>query len=540
MQSLENNGFTLNRRRFIELIGVSAASFGLIGAAGCSNASSPASGGAADTIIYGQGADPRSLDPAYFDDGESAKVGANIYEGLYQYGAKDTKVSPNLAQALPDISADGKVYTIKLHEGITFHDGTEFNADAVKASIERQLAPNRNANMAYATFLFGDESIGTGVEKIETPDKTTVVITLRTPSTPFVKNLAMAVGAPIVSPAAVAKAGQGNPIDPPVGTGPYQFVNWTKGTSVTLKAFDKYWNKDEAPKTENLIFKIIPENNTRVTALLNGECDIIDGIDLSSTDVITQGGYELFSEDGMNINYLAMNTQNGQTTDPDVRRAIAQSVNVDELVKAIYGSYATPANSVMPLFMAPYDKDIKQTSYDPDAAKQTFADKGITQLACITYSNPRSYNPKGGQVLAETIQGYLEKVGVKLNITTYDWTTYKTKVQTDPFEVCFYGWNGDNGDPDNFMNLLSDPDPAANVAHFKDADYNALIAKGLAEPDGANRDDIYKQCEEVVAQKQPWMLISHAKNLCGVSPKIENFYYHPTGVVFMKGVTKKA
>ena len=536
-----------SRRQFMELLGVSAAGFGLVSMAGCGGgddakkdegADAPAGGGAADTITYSLTADPRAVDPAYFDDGESAVVSCNMYEGLYQYGKTDAKVSPCLAKDLPEISDDGLVYTIKLNEGIKFHDGTDFNAEAVKKSIERQLEPNRNSDMPYASFVFGEEEVGNGVETVEAVDDYTVKITMRAASAPFVKNLAMALASPIVAPSAIEAATDGQAITNPVGTGPYKFVDWTKGASVTLVANEDYWG--EAPKTKNLVFKIIAEGNTRLTSLMNGECDIISSVDPSSADQVTSNGFELFSEDGMTINYMAFNTETGKCTDQEVRKAVAQAINVEEMVKSIYGEYATVANSVMPTWMAPYAKDVKQTAYDPEAAKKTLADKGITSLQCITYTTARPYNQKGGSDLANMIQGYLSAVGVELSITQYDWTTYKTKVQTDPYDICFYGWTGDNGDPDNFMNLLADTNWSMNVAHFQDDEYKALIAEGLKTPDGDARDAIYLQCEEMVAEKQPWVLISHSKNLLGYSPKVKDFYYHPTGVVFFKGVSKEA
>ena len=536
-----------SRRQFMELLGVSAAGFGLVSMAGCGGgddakkdegADAPAGGGAADTITYSLTADPRAVDPAYFDDGESAVVSCNMYEGLYQYGKTDAKVSPCLAKDLPEISDDGLVYTIKLNEGIKFHDGTDFNAEAVKKSIERQLEPNRNSDMPYASFVFGEEEAGNGVETVEAVDDYTVKITMRTASAPFVKNLAMALASPIVAPSAIEAATDGQAITNPVGTGPYKFVDWTKGASVTLVANEDYWG--EAPKTKNLVFKIIAEGNTRLTSLINGECDIISSVDPASADQIVDNGFELFSEDGMTINYMAFNTETGKCTDQEVRKAVAQAINVEEMVKSIYGDYATVANSVMPTWMAPYTKDVKQTAYDPEAAKKTLADKGITSLQCITYTTARPYNQKGGSDLANMIQGYLSAVGVELSITQYDWTTYKTKVQTDPYDICFYGWTGDNGDPDNFMNLLADTNWSMNVAHWQDDEYKALIAEGLKTPDGDARDAIYLQCEEMVAEKQPWVLISHSKNLLGYSPKVKDFYYHPTGVVFFKGVSKEA
>ena len=361
---------------------------------------------------------------------------------------------------------------------------------------------------------------------------------MRAASAAFVKNLAMALASPIVSPTAADAATPGQPIQEPSGTGPFKYVDWTKGASVTLVANDEYWG--DAPKIKNLVFKIIAEGNTRLTSLMNGECDIVSSVDPASADQITSNGFELFSEDGMTINYMAFNTESDICKDQEVRKALAQAINVEEMVKSIYGDYATVANSVMPTWMAPYTKDVKQTAFDPEAAKKTLADKGVTSLQCITYTTARPYNQKGGQDLANMIQGYLANVGVDVSITQYDWTTYKTKVQTDPYDICFYGWTGDNGDPDNFMNLLADTNWSMNVAHFQDEEYKELIAEGLKTPDGPERDAIYLKCEEMVAEKQPWVLISHSKNLLGINPKVQNFYYHPTGVAFFKGVSKEA
>lgn len=543
--------YSFSRRRFLGLLGASAASFGLVSMAGCSGGeksegegggeAAEGGSGIAESITYAQSADPRALDPAFFDDGESAKVAANIFEGLYRFGDTDTTVVPCLAAELPEISEDGLEYTIKLREGVKFHDGTDFNSAAVVTSIERQLEPNRTSDMPYASFVFGEEAAGTGVASLEAVDDYTVKITLRAANTAFEKNLAMALAAPIVCPTCLEAAGGNVGEDPTgAGTGPYKFVSWTKQSNVTLEANEEYWDTENMPKTKNVVFRIIPENNTRVTALTNGEVDIIDGVDLASVDQITNNGYELFAEDGMTINYMAFNTDSGVCTDKEVRKAIAQAVNVEELVKTVYGDYATVATSVMPFFMAPYVEDIKQTEYDPEAAKATLAAKGVTELACMTYTNSRPYNTKGGSELARLIQGYLQEVGVTVNITEYDWTTYKTKCQTDPYDICFYGWNGDNGDPDNFMNLLADSNWSMNVARWNNQEYKDLIAQGVTLPDGEERNAIYHQCEEMVAEEQPWLLISHSQNLCGYSPKVHDFYYHPTGVVFMKGVTKDA
>ncbi len=533
----------ISRRRFLQAMGVVGASsaFALAGC-GAQRASDQAAGstsgegGIADTITFAQGADPRGLDPAYVDDGESAKIMCNIYDTLLRYDTESCDVVAGLAE-MPEVSEDGLTYTFKLHEGVKFHDGTDCNAAAVKASIDRQLEPARTEDMPYASFVFGSEDSGAGVASVEAPDDTTLVITLRAASTPFIKNMAMALAAPIVAPSAI-DAGDSN--ENPIGSGPYKFVSWSKGENVVLEANEDYWDEEHMPQTKNVIFRFIAENSSRVTALNNGEVDIIDGIDASVVPTITDAGNELFDEDGMNINYMAFRNDSGAFTDVEARRAFCQAVNVEEMVQSLYGDYAGVATSVMPLWMAPYDEDIEQTAYDPEAAKEKFAELGITSCTMLTYTNPRPYNSIGGQALAEAIQGYLADAGVDMDIVSYDWTTYQTKVETDAFDCCLYGWVGDNGDPDNFMNLLADENVSMNVGRYRSDAYNALIQQGLATPEGDERDEIYKQCEQMVADEMPWMLISHSKNLAGYSPKVKGFFYHPTGVVHMEGVTKSA
>ncbi|MCL2137102.1 MAG: ABC transporter substrate-binding protein [Coriobacteriia bacterium] len=529
----------IGRREFLKYLGVAVAAVGATSLVACKNDDEDVNGeaesGIADTLIYAQGAEPRALDPAYFDDGESAKPAGNIYEGLYKYGDRDTTVLPCLATDFPDISDDGLTYTITLREGVKFHDGTDFNADAIVASWERQLEPMLDPDMPYATFVFGEEAIESGLTEIEVVDEYTVKLTMRAPSTAFLKNMAMTLAAPIASPTAL-EANNNNISEKPCGTGPYKFESWIKEDSVMLTAFDDYWDTDNQAKTKNIIFKVIPENNTRVTALLNDEVDIIDGVDVGMADQILKSGYTLFAEDGMTINYMAFNNDSGVCTDVEVRRAICQAIDVDELVFTLYGEYATVANSVMPHFMAPYDKDIPRIEFDPEAAREILSDKGVTKLSCISYENPRPYNARNGAVLAETIIGYLNAIGIEVDIATYNWTDYKSKVQTEAFDFCFYGWTGDNGDPDNFMNLLADSNWAMNVGRFNDADYKALIKEGLETPEGPDRDAVYQKCEEMVAEKRPWLVLSHSKNLVGLNPKVVNFYYHPTGSAFMKTV----
>ena len=497
----------------------------------CGSGDKSASGGksrAQDTIIYAQGTDPRGLDPALVDDGESAKIMVNIYEGLLKYNKDSTEVEPSLAESW-DVSPDGLSYTFHLKKGVKFQDGTDFNAEAVKFNIDRQLAPKVTEDMAYAGFVFGS------VKDVEVIDENTVKINMTAPSTPFLNNLAMCLGAPMVSPKAL-QDNNNNVNEHPVGTGPYTFVSWTKGQNIVLKRNDDYWGTKAL--TTNVIFKFIPDNSARVVALNNGEADIIDGIDATVVKQIEDSGNKIYKAPGMNINYMAYNTTRAPFNDAKVRTAISQAINVPELVKSLYQGYAEPATSVLPTFMPGFDSSIAQAKFDQAAAKAALAAAGVTKLHIITYTNPRPYNTANGQALAESIQGYLKSVGVEASIDAFDWTTYKQKLKAGDYDICFYGWIGDNGDPDNFMNLMADKDPSMNVSRYDNAAYKDLIAKGLITPNGDERNKIYTDLEKMAAQEAVWLPISHATTLVGYRGNVKDFNYHMTGVVFLSEATK--
>lgn len=474
-----------------------------------------------ETLIFAQGAEPRGLDPALVDDAESGKVIFVIYEGLLKYASDSTKVEPSLAKSW-DVSPDGLSYTFYLQEGVKFHDGTDFNAEAVKFNIDRQIPPLVTEDMAYGSFVYGS------VKDVEVVDDYTVKINLTAPNTAFLANLAMVMAAPMVSPKALAD-NNNNVNEAPVGTGPYKFVSWAKDENIVLERNEDYWGTKAL--TKNVIFKFIKDNSARVVALNNGEADMIDGIDATVVDQITGAGNEIFKAGGMNINYMAYNTSKAPFNDANLRRAISQAINVPELVESLYKGYSEPATSILPTFMNGYDASISQVAYDPAAAEKALKDAGITSVKIMTYTNPRPYNTATGQSLAEAIQGYLSKVGVTATIDSYDWTTYKEKLKAMDYDICFYGWIGDNGDPDNFMYLLAHEDVTMNVALYKNKEFNSLLAKGLTIPEGADRNAVYTQLEKIAAEDAPWLPISHAETLAAYRPNVQNFSYHVTGVV---------
>ena len=350
----------------------------------------------------------------------------------------------------------------------------------------------------------------------------------------------MSLAAPIVSPAAVQKYGS-KFIENPVGTGPFKFVKWDKGQDVTLVRNDNYWGTKA--NVSKLVYKITAENSVRASELITGSTDAMDGVDPNDIKKLESSGMKIYKSKGMNINYMAFNCSRAPFNDPKLREAVSHAINRDELVKYLYQGYSEVANSPLPSFIPGYNKTVQPYKYDPELAKSMLKDAGKSNLKIkiITYSNPRPYNPVNGQKLAEAVQNYLSKVGITADIAVYPWTEYKTKAAQGEGDIMFYGWTGDNGDADNFLSLFdsSQIQSTLNAAKYSNPQVDALLAQGRTLPNGDARNKVYQQVQDIVAKDAPWLPISYADDLLAYSPKVTGLSYHPTGVIFFKGVDKK-
>ena len=489
------------------------------------------------TIVFAQGSDPRGLDPAYVDDGESAKVIVNILENLVRYKEDSTEIQPWLATDW-EMSPDGKGWTFKLRKGVKFHDGTPFNAEAVKFSVERQLPPNRTDDMPYASFTFGP------VDRVEVVDEYTVKFVLKEPYAPFLANLAMCLAAPIVSPTAVKKYGD-DFIEHPVGTGPYRFVKWDKGQQIVLERNPDYWG--EPPKADKVVFKFTKENSVRASELITGAIDAMDGVDPNDVKKLEDNGIKVIKDPGMNINYFAFFCDRPPFNNPKLRQAVSMAINRERLAKYLYQGYAQVANGPLPSFMPGYDPNLKPLPYDPERAKALLRECGYTEakplkITLLAYTNPRPYNPVGGDKLAAAIQADLMKVGIQSEIKTYPWKEYKDAVFKAQDGHCFvYGWIGDNGDPDNFLSLFDSREiqSSLNAAKYGNPRVDELLVKGRRTLDPAERAKIYSELQKIVLEDAPWVFLTHATSMAAYRPEVCNFKLHPTGVIWFDDVYKE-
>lgn len=500
--------------------------------AGCGGAKSTS--GNNNVLVFAQGSDPRGLDPAYVDDGESYKIMSQIFEGLVRYKAGSTEIQPALATEW-STSADGKEWTFKLRKNVKFHDGTPFNAQAVKFSFERQLPPNRKDDMPYAEFVFD------GVKSVEVVDDYTVKIVLENPSAAFLANMAMGLAAPIVSPEAVKKYGD-KFIENPVGTGPYKFVKWEKGQMIELAAFDGYWG--DKPKMAKAIYKFTKENSVRASDLATGSTDIMDGVDVNDLKMLQDKGMKIVKEPGMNINYMGFFTNKKPFDNLKLRQAISMAINRQYLVDYLYQGNAQLPNSLLPSFIPGYSKDVKPYGYNPEEAKKLLAEAGYPngfEFTAITYSNPRPYNPVNGEKLAAAIQADLAKIGVTMNIKSYPWKEYKQVLFNAEGDAYFYGWIGDNGDADNFLMLLDSAQikGSLNASKYSNPALDKMLAEGRTTMDPAKRAAIYADAQKLIMADAPWVFLSHSIDMAAYRPNVKGFSLHPTGTHWLNIVSKE-
>ena len=444
---------TINRRDFLRLSGAGLAGVALVGIAGCGGGGTiGGGGGGSSTFVFGRGADSVGLDPINVTDGESLRATRQIFDGLLRFEPGSFDVAPALATEIPKPENGGRTYTLKLRDGVKFHDGTEFNADAVKFNFDRwrdtknpyhKGGGSNTSDFAYYVGQFGGFDDDSVIESVDVLDEYTVRFNLKEPQGPFVKNLTMSPFA-IASPAAIKK-NVDNFWQEPVGSGPYKFVTWERNSQVRVKANDDWWGSSlpanqgyGGPHTKQVVIKTIPDNTQRVAALTGNQLNAADGLvpdDVPSVE--EQEGFAVKFRPPNTIGYLAMNNEKDPFDDPRVRQAFNYAINIPQIVESVLRGQGEVASNYFPSLLPYFDDSIKPYPYDPDKAKQLLKDAGAANLKTDLWYMPipRPYMPDAKSV-AQVMQQNLQKVGVSAKLVTYEWATYLTKTgQRGAFDV---------------------------------------------------------------------------------------------------------
>lgn len=492
------------------------------------------------TLVFGRGGDSTSLDPSRTTEGETFKVTKNIFETVVDFEEGGTEIVPGLATDW-DVSDDGLTYTFNLEEGITFHDGTDFNADAVVKNFERWAGGDAELFPYYNSMFGGFEGDeGHVIESVKAEDDSTVVFTLTRPQAPFLKNLAMDMFA-IASPTAFNEQGDDDFERNPVGTGPFKFVEWKPNDSITVEKNEDYW-QDGLPKLDKVIFQSIPDNSARLNALLSGEIDLADGINPSdATSIEDNPDLQLIERPSMNVGYLGLTVTREPFDKVEVRQAMNHAIDKQAIIDAFYEGRAEIAVNPMPSSIEGYNEEIEGYDYDPEKAKELLKEAGLEdgfEMELWAMPVPRPYMPDG-QKIAEVIQKNLADINVKAEIVSHEWATYLELAEKGDADAFMLGWTGDNGDPDNFLYVLLDEDNIGsnNYTYFKNDETHDLFIEAQQEIDQDKRNEMYKEAQEILHEEAPWVPIAHSTPLLGASEDLSGLVPHPTGSDLLSEVT---
>ncbi|MFP5252371.1 MAG: ABC transporter substrate-binding protein [Actinomycetes bacterium] len=516
---------------------------------GCAESERSSDGDAGDagasggTFVFAGSAEPVTLDPAFASDGESFRVARQMYEGLVGTEPGTADPAPLLAKSW-EVSEDGLTYDFTLETGVKFHDGTDFNAEAVCWNFDRWYNLPESAQTDDLTYYYGkimrgfatgdraDDALYGGCTA-DGEDK--VQIELTAPFAGFISALSLPAFS-MQSPAAHEEFQDDSASDPrtteystahPTGTGPFQFESWERGDRITLARFDDYWG--EPAKIDEAIVVAIADAKARATALENGEIDGFDLVGPADLKPLEEAGFQIVNREPFNVLYLAFNQAQKPLDDLKVRQAIAHAINKDEVVSASLPEGSQTAIEFMPPVVNGYTEDVKKYEYDPEKSKQLLEDAGAAG-ATIEFNYPtdvsRPYMPSPEDTF-NVIRSQLQAVGLKIKPVANKWDPdYLDKILgTKDHGIHLLGWTGDYNDSDNFLGVFFGS-PTAEWGFENQELFDALKeARGL--PTVEEQKSAYEQINKDVMEFLPGVPLAHPVPSLAFAPEVKGYQQSP-------------
>jgi peptide/nickel transport system substrate-binding protein len=508
-------------------------------------------GNTGGTLVFGSSADPVILDGAFVSDGESLRPIRQIFETLVTTKEGGTDIVPLLAKTWTP-SDDGLEWTFDLQTGVKFHDGTDFNAEAVCTNFDRWynftgVLQSASVSYYYQTVFGGyktndDPNLPESLYKsCEATDDHTAVITLSRASSTFLSGQSLP-SFSIASPDSLEKydadsvSGTGDApnfdgtfgTEHPIGTGPFKFKSWDRGTKLTLERNDDYWG-DKA-HLDTLVFQPIADGPARLAALQAGDIDGYDLVDPASAATLANDDqFQILKRPAFNVGYLGFNSSIPPLDNQDIRKAIAYAIDKDKIISTIYPPGAEAAIEFMPPELFGWTEDVEKYEYDPDMAKQMIAESGVTNPAVEFWyptdvERPYMPDPKG---VFELMKADLEAVGFTVTPKSAPWNPdYLAENQAGTQQLYLLGWTGDFGDPDNFVGTFFQAQ--SPQWGFNDpAIFNALN-EAEAEPDVDKRTEDYQNANKLIMDFVPGVPYVHTQPSIAFRAGITGFVPSPT------------
>ncbi|MGC1307946.1 MAG: ABC transporter substrate-binding protein [Phormidesmis sp.] len=502
-------------------------------------AAAPAATGA---LVYGAGGQPVNLTPGNITDGNSIIVQKQIYNYLTGTEPGTTDPAPELATEW-NASEDGTTWTFTLREAVKFHDGTDFDAEAVVFNVNRWWDPEfeygfRDEGNLFEiwTDLFGgfkgsEDSTLTDVQAV---DPLTVEFQLKEPFAAF----PAAIGSGyfgMASPTAMQEAGAsyGSPSGAAVGTGPFVFEEWLSGDRVTLSKFADYW-EEGLPMVDELVLSFVEDPAARLAQLRAGTLDFT--VDLTPDqlpEIESDPNLEPVFRPSLNVGYLALNPSYEPLASKEVRQAIAQAINKPAIVDAFWGDLGETDGHFTPPSLEEYaSNEVDDYEYDVEAAKSALAEAGYPDgfnldLWYMPVSRPYFPNPKP---IAEAFAAELSQIGINVNLQTKDWGAYLDDRNTAPgFQSFMLGWTGDYGDPDNFLYAHFGPGATQDLGNYQNPEMFELLNKARVASEKPEREELYKEVDALVFDEALRIPIVHSQPLLAKRTSVKGWDPSPLG-----------
>jgi dipeptide transport system substrate-binding protein len=514
---------------------------------------------AATNLVFCSEGSPAGFDPGQYTTGTDFDASAEtMFNRLTQFERGGTAVIPGLATKW-DVSDDGLTYTFHLREGVKFHTTPyfkptrDFNADDVLFTFNRMINKDDPFRKAYPTEFpyFTDMGMDTNITKIDKVDDNTVKFTLKDVDAAFIQNMAMSFASIQSAEYAAQLLKEGKAADinqKPVGTGPFVFKSYQKDSNIRYTGNKDYWKPDDV-KIDNLIFAITTDPSVRIQKLKKNECQVTLFPRPADLKALREDKtLKLPDQAGFNLGYIAYNVMpRSRADDPNplaqlkVRQAMDMAVNKQQIIDSVYQGAGQLAVNAMPPTQWSYDTTIKDAPYNPEKAKELLKEAGVkdgTEIVLWAMPVQRPYNPNA-KLMAEMLQSDWSKIGLKVKIQSYEWGEYIKRSKGGENQAMLIGWSGDNGDPDNWLNVLFGCDSLEgnNFSKWCDKKFDDIVKQAKRTSDQAKRTELYKQAQHVLKDAVPMTPIAHSTVFQPMRANVQDFKISPFGLNSFYGVS---
>lgn len=470
--------------------------FAFAAAIAASVAALPSMSSARDLTV-GLAAMTTSMDPQFYVVGPNSAMARNIFDGLVNQNSKQ-QIEPALAESWKLI--DDTTWEFKLRPNVKFHDGSDFTAEDVVASIKRIPLASTNSPSSFAAYV-------KAITEVTAVDPLTVRIKTSGPTPLLLNNLSRIAMLPAEmekTPTAELNSGKGV-----IGTGPYKFVSWTPDDNVVLQANDGYWGK-KAP-WDRVTFRVFKNAGARVAAILAGDVDMIETIPTADTRNL-EVSLKVVNVTSNRIMYLHMDQAREESPfaagpdgknpllKPEVRRALSLSINREALVGRIMDGQGLPAGQVVPEGYFGYDPSIKVDPYDPDKAKQLLADAGYPDGFSLTFHASNDRYPNDSKV-AQAIGQFFSRVGIETEVVTLPGSVYFTRASALEFSFIMGGAAVETGEASGVLGPIletyGDKAGQGNRGRYSNPEFDKTLNEARSTLDDAKREALLRKATEI-------------------------------------------